>query len=53
MPGSTPASDIHEIALRIFIEMLMSDPIRDPKRVAQMAYEAANAFVQKRKEMGG
>ena len=51
MPATNP--DLHDIALRIFVEMVMSDPIRDPKRVAQLAYEAATAFVQKRKEMGG
>lgn len=48
-----PAPDMHEIALRIFIEMLMADPIRDPKRVADLSYEAAKAFVTKRKSMGG
>lgn len=50
---ASPTPDLHEIALRLFVEMVRADPIRDPKRVAELAYEAASAFVDKRQALGG
>jgi hypothetical protein len=53
MMSQPPRPDVHEVALELFLRMMAADPFRDYKKLAEQAYEAAQAFLDKRRQLGG
>ncbi|MCI0574281.1 MAG: hypothetical protein L0Y66_26415 [Myxococcaceae bacterium] len=44
----TDGPDLHALALELFLRMVAADPYREPRRLAEQAYEAARAFLETR-----
>ena len=54
LPSAARPKTVHDIALEVFIAAMGHQlTARDAKGVAASAYEAAKAFIEKRKAEGG